>query len=222
MTDKTLSPNKTEEKRPIFGDIVARDVSAEAYMEQYAEGHHEWIDGVVIKMSPISREHELIGNYFRQVLDTYLALQPIGNVHNDPFVMFLEVINTRRQPDLQIILKDNLGELTATAMKGPADICIEIVSPASTNIDYGEKFAEYEKGGVREYWIIDPIRKNAQFYRLDDEGLYKPSSVDSAGDYESPLLPKLKINVPTLWQEELPDIIVVVTMVQAMIGQTET
>ena len=43
-------------------------------------------------------------------------------------------------------------------MNGAADICIEVISPESVIRDRGEKFEEYERGGVGEYWIFDYLR----------------------------------------------------------------
>jgi len=43
--------------------------------------------------------------------------------------------------------------LKHTYPDGPADLAIEIVSEESRLRDRGEKFAEYEVGGVKEYWI---------------------------------------------------------------------
>ena len=47
---------------------------------------------------------------------------------------------------------------------------VEIASPESRLRDRGEKFAEYEAGSVREYWLIDRERKEADFYRLGERG----------------------------------------------------
>jgi Uma2 family endonuclease len=48
----------------------------------------------------------------------------------------------------------------------PADLAVEIVPTESRLRDRGQKLAEYEMGGVREYWIIDPERRQAAFYVL--------------------------------------------------------
>jgi Uma2 family endonuclease len=103
-----------------------------------------------------------------------------------------------------VILQSNPGTLTDTAMVGPADICIEIVSPETTTRDYGEKYTEYEAGGVAEYWIIDPQREQCRFHRLGEDGFYKQIDLDNE-HYTTPLLPKLVVDVPTLWQDPLPD-----------------
>ncbi|MBZ0304592.1 MAG: Uma2 family endonuclease [Anaerolineae bacterium] len=183
--------------------IVAVDVSAEEYMEKYAADFHEWVKGVVIKVSPVGFPHVQILHYLIMLFEAYFELNPIGRVASQPFVMEIEISDSRREPDLQIILNDNLKNLTLTKMVGAADICIEIVSPESVARDYGDKFVEYEKAGVREYWIIDPTRTSCRFHRLDNE-VYQTYNPGAEGNYETPLLPRFKLHVPTLWQEELP------------------
>jgi Uma2 family endonuclease len=125
----------------------------------------------------------------------------------------------KREPDLEIILNTNAGELKPTYMDGPADICIEIISPGSVGEDRGTKFSEYEKGGVGEYWIFDPIHQEALFYRLNANGVYMPQYADTEGNYRTPALPGLVLHVPTLWQEQLPGPIAVAQAVQAMVKE---
>lgn len=103
-----------------------------------------------------------------------------------------------------VVLQTNSHDLKDTYLNGPADICVEVVSEKSSARDHGEKFVEYEKGGVPEYWIIDPIRRESRFYRLGDQKSYLPQSVDHQGNYHTPTLPGLALNVPTLWHETLP------------------
>jgi len=69
--------------------------------------------------------------------------------------------------------------------------------------DRGDKFLEYEKGGVKEYWLIDPIRQLAEFYRLDN-GVYRLAPVDNDGIYRSIVIAGVWLRVDWLWQEPLP------------------
>jgi Uma2 family endonuclease len=84
--------------------------------------------------------------------------------------------------------------------------------------DYGQKFHEYESVGVREYWIIDPIRQRCDFNRLSELGLYARIKPDDTEHYHTPLLPKLALHVPTLWQEQLPSFYAIGQAVQAMLS----
>ena len=187
------------------GEIIAQGVSFENYLERFAGQHCEWIGGTVIKMSPVTLRHHLITRYLLTLLEIYFTLRPIGKVLGEPFTMKIKSVNVGREPDLQVILDTNPGTLKETYMDGPADICIEVVSPESVLRDRGEKFIEYEKGGVGEYWIIDPLRKQSLFYELDANGVYIPRSEDAQGNYTTPRLPGLILHVPTLWSEKLPD-----------------
>jgi Uma2 family endonuclease len=198
------------------GEIVATGVSRDEYLAQYAADRHEWTQGVVIKMSPESMRHMLLIDYLSVLLKAYFELNPIGITARASFVLRLDMIETCREPDLQVILNDNPGTLTDTAMIGAADICVEVVSPESVARDYGHKFADYEKAGVREYWIIDPLRQDGRFHRLQESGLYARLDPNASGHYRTPLLPRLALHVPTLWQETLPGISATVRAVQQM------
>lgn len=200
----------------VSGIIIATNISEEDYMRDYAQDFCEWVKGAIIKMPPVLLGHNNLTDYLRDLLKAYFALEAIGQVISAPFVLRLE--NSRREPDLQVILNKNPGKLTDTYMDGAADICIEVVSPSNAATDYGDKFTEYEAGGVQEYWIIDSMREECRFHRLNEDKLYKQIlPVDDV--YTTPLLPQFKLHVPTLWQDELPNFFAVAEMVKAMLGE---
>ena len=201
------------------GEAQSTSISVENYLEHYAENFYEWVGGEVIKMPPVTSQHDELTGYSYQLSKAYLAINPIGIVKIAPFVMKVDPTRSGREPDLQIILKSNPGNFTETAMLGPADICIEIVSEGSVARDYGDKFEEYEKGGVREYWVFDSLRKMAFFYRLNEAGFYQLIAPDENGNYRTPLLPKLVVHVPTLWQENLPDFFAIGEAVKSMFAE---
>lgn len=62
---------------------------------------------------------------------------------------------------------------------------------------------------MREYWIVDPIRSEAEFYRLGADGAYTPVSVDADGIFRSEVLSGLWLKVDWLWQEPLPPLMAV-------------
>ncbi|NWF68113.1 MAG: Uma2 family endonuclease [Chloroflexi bacterium] len=172
------------------GLLIAVDVSLEDYMAHYAAEHCEWVEGFVVKMSPAELRHNDLIYFLHLLLRAHFSLRLLGRVIGQPFVMRLPAFPRRcRQPDLLVVLNTNPHELKETYLSGPADICIEVVSEGRTERDHGEKFREYEKGGVPEYWIIDPIRRESRFYRLNSEGLYTRQSEDANGHYRTPALP---------------------------------
>ena len=199
------------------GKIVATGVTEEEYLEKYAEHFCEWVNGTVIKMAPATFRHNSLIGYLATLLDAYFELNPIGVVAQSPFLQRLPGISVSREPDLMIILNSNPNPLTDTAMNGAADICIEVISPESVSRDRGEKFEEYEKGGVGEYWIFDYHRTEAIFYRRNDQGVFVRQAEDADGNYQTPLLPGLVLNIATLWREKLPGPGATVRAVAAML-----
>jgi Uma2 family endonuclease len=203
----------------VSGDVIASGVSLEDYLEHYAGKHYEWVEGLVIKMAPGTLKHNSLLYYLYQLLGAFFELKPIGQVIGQPFTLRLEQFpNRRREPDLMVLLKSNPHELKDTSMDGAPDICIEIVSEESTARDYGDKFAEYEAGGVPEYWILDSLRHESHFYRLNEEKHYVRHTEDEQGNYHSPALPGLIINVPSLWQESFPGPGTTFSAVKAMLS----
>jgi Uma2 family endonuclease len=168
-------------------------------------------------MSPINVKHDGLSRFAVVLFDSYLAFTTGGRVLQDPMVMKAAPHLPGRQPDIQVLLPDRLDYVKATEVAGPANLVVEIVSPESGKRDRGEKFEEYEEGGVQEYWILDPERKEPLFYVLGEDGLFH-SRLPEKGVYTSYVLPKLNLPVDLLWREKLPTSPEVVEMVKQMLA----
>lgn len=167
----------------------------------------EWIDGEVIVMSPISREHQKIGGFLLALIQCFVETRQLGEVFYEPFQMKTGPELPGRSPDILFVAQANLSRLKPTFLDGPADLAVEIISPESRGRDRGDKFYEYEQGGVREYWMLDPLRKQADFYQLGDDGLYHLAAIDSDGIFRSAVLEGLWLKAEWLWQEPLPPLL---------------
>jgi len=158
----------------------------------------EWVDGEVVVTSPASYRHQDILGFLESVLRSFVETNGLGLVCSAPFQMKLE--HSGREPDLLFIATEHLGRLKETYLDGPADMVVEIVSPESWDRDRGAKFVEYEAGGVPEYWLLDPVRRWAEFYRLGTEGRYEVAFAGREGVYTSVSLPGFELRVEWLWQ----------------------
>jgi Uma2 family endonuclease len=162
----------------------------------------EWVDGEVIVLTPASTRHQHVADFLNRVMEIYAEYRDLGTVISAPFQMKLE---RGREPDLLFVAQAHLDRLKENYLDGPADIAVEIVSPESTGRDWREKFYEYERGGVREYWLIDLDRRWAEFYRLGEEERYETVFAGSEGEFRSTVLEGFWLRVEWLWQEPLPD-----------------
>lgn len=200
-------------------EVIAIGVTFDEYMEKYAHDFAEYVDGVVIKMSPVHRKHDASSRFLDNLFEAYLFLLGGGVLLRDPMVMKMETPLRAREPDLMILLPENVGKLKETYVEGAADLVVEIISPESVERDRGEKFVEYERAGVKEYWILDPMRQETLFYVRSADGMFQRQSLDADGYYTSTVLPKLRFKVDLLWQDPLPNIVEVVELVRAMFAE---
>jgi Uma2 family endonuclease len=201
-----------------YEDVIATDVSEADYLARYAHDYCEWIDGVVIKMSGATITHNLILWHFFALFSSYFVLRPLGQVIPAPFVLRMRELGRSREPDVLVILNENPGVLTDTHFTGAPDVIIEVISPESVGRDRGDKFAEYEKIGVREYWMFDYVREEALFYRRDAHGNFRSQPLTAAGEYVSDLFPALRIETFPLWEGKFPHPGAVFEMVQRMVA----
>ena len=169
--------------------------------------HIEWVNGKVVSMSPVSLEHSDVGLFLLKALSAFVETKDLGKVLSDPFQMKTGPDLPGRAPDILFVAKANLGRLHPLFLEGPGDLVVEILSPGSRAVDRGEKFFEYEQGGVPEYWLIDPQRRQAEFYQRKEDGIYRPAAPDARGRYSSAALPGLWLQVDWLWQRPLPSLI---------------
>jgi Uma2 family endonuclease len=181
----------------------------EEFLVRYDGQHAEWIDGEVQLRMSGSTEHQDLQGFLLALLRHWVESGDFGVVQGAPFQMKLEPQSRGREPDVLFVATSNLGRLRPTFLDGPADLAIEIVSPESVGRDRGEKYYEYQSGGVREYWIINPERRHVEWCRLQEDGAYKSISTGEDGVYRSPLLPGLWLREEWLWQRPLPKLLTV-------------
>lgn len=164
----------------------------------------EWVDGEVVLLSPASKTHQRLVRFLTSMLGAFIEAHNLGDLLPAPFQMKSGLDLPGREPDLIFVATEHLDRIKENYLNGPADLAIEIISPDSRARDRGDKFYEYEQAGVREYWLIDPVRKQAEFYQLGTDRIYMSTSVSDDGIFNSTVIEGLWLKVDWLWQEPLP------------------
>ncbi len=163
----------------------------------------EWVDGEVIIISPVNLEQAILFRFLLRLLSDYVDARDLGIVLGPEFQVRLGTQRRRRTPDLLFVARERLGIVRETEVDGAPDLVVEIVSPESRRRDREEKYREYEAAGVREYWIIEPDTRTADFHALGPDGRYRPLPVE-AGAVRSTVLIGLELRPDWLWQRPLP------------------
>lgn len=189
------------------GEAVSSLITYEEFLRLYDGKSAEWIGGRVELRMSSSKEHQDLQGFLLALLKFWAESGDFGVVEGAPFQMKLDPDLRGREPDVLFVASEHLNRLRPTFLDGPADLAIEIVSPESAERDRGQKFYEYESGGVREYWIIDPQRRRVEWCQLQDDGAYTMVRPGEDGKYLSLAMPGLWMREEWLWQRPLPKLL---------------
>ena len=156
-----------KEKKYTYADLQEMD----------DEKRYEIIDGKLYLMSSPRIKHQVLaGEIYAQLRDCLKGKKCI------PFIAPLDVTLSKEkqdnkiynvvQPDISVVcnreqLKDE------RKITGAPSFVIEILSPSTSRKDKLEKMNLYQKYGVKEYWILEPVDMIVTPYILDENGFYK-------------------------------------------------
>ena len=157
---------------------------------------YELIDGeLCMTPSPVPRHQEISGNLF-EIIRHFLRANPLGKVFSAPVdVVFSQDPPQVVVPDLVFVSKEHSALITEKNIQGAPDLLVEILSEGTAIVDRRVKHALYERFGVCEYWIIDPVAETVQVFRLVDGRYAAPLEFGHEDRIETPLLPGLSISL---------------------------
>ena len=178
--------------------------TAEEFIAWLVPGiHADLIDGERFMHSPVSLRHADLLNFVDRLFGTYVDLRGLGLLYREVVAVRLSARNVFL-PDLAFFTTEQVGHLGATyASEAPA-LVVEALSPWSAERDVGPKFAQYERAGVQEYWILDPQTLAHRFYRREGELLVEFAAREAV--IRSGVVPGFWVRREWLDPEHLPKV----------------
>ena len=164
---------------------------------------HEIIDGEhYVTPSPSIQHQDLAGRLYVE-LTLHLRRHPgAGRVFMAP----LDVIFTKWdvvEPDVLFVAGDQVEILTDKNVQGAPALVVEVLSPGTRKRDEQVKRRLFERGGTREYWLVDPERDLVEIFRRQADGSF-PRVAELAREardtLSTPLLPGLAIGLDALFE----------------------
>lgn len=168
----------------------------------------EWVDGEVILMSPEGWENVNFITWLSSLMRVYVEDNELGVVMGQEMLVRLPNQRRIRSPDMQFISNARTSIIRPTFVDGAPDLIIESVSPSSTARDWRTKHAEYEKAGISEYWVFDPIARHAEAYALQKNKRYQAIK-ELDGKISSAVLPGFYFRPKWFAAAKLPAVSVV-------------
>lgn len=109
-------------------------------------------------------------------------------------------------PDLAGWRRERMPRLPETAWFGlvPDWIC-EVVSPGSARLDRVRKLPAYAEQGVAWAWLVDPLARSLEVFRLRDASWVLHSTHEDADLVRADPFAAVEIDLLLLWGEERPE-----------------
>jgi Uma2 family endonuclease len=140
-------------------------MTADAYLALEDDGYrYELVDGVICMSPSPSRLHQRIVTEIIRQIGNHLLHKPIGEVIVEVDVRLTDDLVYR--PDV-IFLSTAKAAMCRDRITVIPDLIVEVVSPDSRRYDHETKKQDYESCGVREYWLLDPDKREFVFYCLE-------------------------------------------------------
>ncbi len=169
------------------------------YWQYYYDSNEptfEWNDGILEEKGVSDWETARLFFWFFRLLSAYLETYPRADLVmlEMGFVCQLSGKKTIRRPDIGMVLRDNPTPLQDLdrSYRGVFDLCLEGLSDSDTTVKENDtvvKRQEYERAGVKEYYILYRKLKECAFYRLNRRGVYVPLKPGRGGVICSQVLP---------------------------------
>lgn len=130
-----------------------------------------------------------------------LGIMPNGTLRYAPTDVNFDDIHVF-QPDIFWVSEtnDHCVLVDGKYWRGAPDLVVEILSAGTQHRDRGVKFDIYEKYGVREYWMIDPLEKFVEVYQWSD-GRFARLGLFQVGDKFTSNALNIVIEVARLFNE---------------------
>jgi Uma2 family endonuclease len=162
----------------------------------------ELSEGRLIMPPRPTRSHQVAVEELYIRLRTFVKARDLGEVHIAPLPVRLWP-GKIREPDILFIAKEHADRVGERVM-GVPDLVVEVTSPATLKTDRMEKFFEYARAGVAEYWLLDPQERTIEVYTLK-QGAYLLGGKWAAGEAaSSALLAGLEVRVDEVSQYRGP------------------
>lgn len=190
---------KPTQHEPGTKPVAGERMTYEEFLERaFDHNHYEWVEGEPVEIPAVEITHERLVRWLSRLIGEYVELKRLGQVVGEPFQMKVGPHLPGRAPDIMFISNDRQSQLERLCLRGPADLVVEVASPATRSLDRNRKFREYQSGGVGEYWLLDPMSKRAEFFILE-EGIFVPAGLEEEQTYRSRTFPEVTFHLDWFW-----------------------
>ncbi len=170
----------------------------EDYYNLDDEKRYEVMEGELIEMAPAPNySHQRISGNLHGLLWNYVRKNKLGDIVTAPTDVILDELNTF-QPDIIFISNENQKIIQECGVFGSPDLLVEILSKSTKSKDRGVKYKAYQNFGVKEYWIIDPMKRTVEVFVLENAKYLSHCLVQNNEKLQSRIFPDFAVSFSDL------------------------
>ncbi|BAY64451.1 hypothetical protein NIES22_45490 [Calothrix brevissima NIES-22] len=179
------------------------------FLEQCPEeGFYELVNGEIVEVRA-TRNHDDVADFIADSFKDEIKRLNLNYVVNNTAVIktiTAEGVEQGRKPDVSVIDKDiwRSNRTAYSALEESIQLAVEVTS-TNWEDDYIDKLDEYQRLGIKEYWIVDYLAIGLREYLgnpkvptvfvfvLDSNGRYQRHQFRGAERIISPTFPELTL-----------------------------
>ncbi|MFC4598426.1 Uma2 family endonuclease [Cohnella hongkongensis] len=196
MANKRNDGSQAKDKQEKVGQGKVKETPENYLIDE----RYEIIEGVRYDFlsSPVYAHQRVLGELYLAfhkdcAADGEVLFAPL-DVHFDEDNIF--------QPDLIYISHANRGIIRDGYIYGAPDLVVEVLSSSTGRRDKTIKKAGYEKFGVREYWLVDPVYRLVEQFVLVDGKYAALAALTEEETLTSPTVPCLSLTLDGIFPPE--------------------
>ena len=172
ITQEDIGPAFISKQNDFFDD-AAKENSAESIICDVAkrEDHAELINGKLVVSDKTSvSHHDAVFEIASALKDFVAANSCTGEVFTQNIALYCNELCDGENlflPDVMFVNDEN--SIQDDGVHGVPVFVVEVTSEISKKYDFAWKMVTYAEIGVKEYWIVDPPRKEVTRYLLKNE-----------------------------------------------------
>jgi len=161
---------------------------------------YELINGEIVKRASPNTPHQRASHRLNGIFFKYNEEKKAGEFFQAPYDVYFDEETAGVQPDLLFVSKER-GFIVHenNGIVGAPDLVVEIISKGSVDKDRAVKKDVYERFAVKEYWLVDPLYKSVEVFRMENDRYRLFSFAEEEGIVESSVLPDFELDVKNIF-----------------------
>ncbi len=162
---------------------------------------YEVINGELIMVAAPNTFHQKISWNLILAIGSFLKKKKIGQAFGAPTNVLLDEKNVV-QPDILFILNEHSEIVKEKYVEGTPELMIEILSEGSAYRDLVDKKELYAKFGVKEYWIVDPMKQRVEILENKNGEFELIQQITKTGKVKSKVLKGFEVELTEIFNPD--------------------